>query len=56
MSSPAAIKAVNQFTSQGRSKKVSLIAELTIGLSLGLAAGLWWKVRPAFLQAPAVAG
>ena len=46
MSSPAAIKAVSHFTANGNSKKVSLISELAIGLTLGLGAGLWWKVRP----------
>lgn len=46
MSSGQAIRAVQLFTKEGRSKQVNFLMELTIGLSLGIAAGATWKARP----------
>ena len=39
------IRAAKMFTKNGRSKQVSLVTELSVGLGLGLAAGFVWKVR-----------
>ena len=50
MSSPAAIKAVSHFTTKGQASRVSVVKELAIGMTLGLAAGLWWKVSDALLS------
>lgn len=38
------IKAARMFTKNGRSKQVSLVTELSVGLGLGIGAGLVWKV------------
>ena len=40
------IRATQVFTKQGKSKQVSLLREIGAGLTLGLAFGLVWKVRP----------
>lgn len=40
-----AIQAVKQFTTTGNASRVSVTKEITIGLTLGIAAGLTWKVR-----------
>lgn len=39
-----AIQAVKQFTKTGVGSRTSIVKEITIGISLGLAAGLTWKV------------
>ncbi|KAK9861218.1 hypothetical protein WJX84_003647 [Apatococcus fuscideae] len=38
------IKAARMFTKNGRSKQVSLVTELSVGLGLGIGAGLVWKI------------
>jgi len=38
------IKAAKMFTKNGRSKQVSLVTELSVGLGLGIGAGLVWKI------------
>lgn len=45
MSGTQVIKAIQMFTKNGRSKQISLLREIGTGLTLGLAAGLVWKVR-----------
>lgn len=39
-----AIQAVKQFTTTGNASRVSVTKEIAVGLTLGLAAGLTWKV------------
>ena len=39
-----AIQAVQQFTKSGVGSRTSVVKEITIGITLGLAAGLTWKV------------
>lgn len=44
MSQPAVIRAVPMFTKDGASKKINLIAEIAIGLVIGIGGGLTWQV------------
>lgn len=39
-----AIQAAKQFSSTGMASRVSLVKEITIGITLGIGAGLTWKV------------
>jgi hypothetical protein len=39
-----ALQAVKQFTTTGNASRVSVTKEITIGLTLGIGAGLMWKV------------
>lgn len=45
-SSGQVIRAVQQFTKEGRSKQISFLKEVAIGVSLGVVAGFTWKVHP----------
>ena len=47
MSSAQAIQAVQMFTKHGASKKVSVVKEIVIGVTIGLGFGALWKVLPA---------
>lgn len=47
MSSTQAIQAVQMFTKHGASKKVSVVKEIVIGVTIGLGFGVLWKVLPA---------
>jgi len=38
-----ALQAVKQFTTTGNASRVSVTKEITIGLTLGIGAGLMWK-------------
>ncbi|KAI3429531.1 hypothetical protein D9Q98_005619 [Chlorella vulgaris] len=43
MSGKAVIKATQMFTKTGRASQISLVKEITIGLTIGAALGLWWQ-------------
>lgn len=44
MSQPAVIRALPMFTKDGASKKINLVREIIIGLTIGITGGLTWQV------------
>ena len=51
MSGQSVLRAASNFTTKGQASRVSVTKEIVIGMTLGLAAGLWWKVRVTKLEA-----